>query len=106
MDRLAVSQTSNVRHSFTASSASPNGIVTRSWFFDDPAFHFLKAVLMAFGAPVRTTVPLGMEGRSSSETARMPYSCAKKSAVRKFWILGEGSEVDEACGRMLLTNQL
>ena len=85
----------NDRHSFMASRASLSGIVTGSWLFDEPNSHFRKAVLMASGAPVKTTVPLGINGRSSSETARMPYSCAKKRAVRKFWMLGEGFEVDE-----------
>jgi hypothetical protein len=41
----------------------------------------LKTAFMSRGTPSITTVVTGMKGRSSSETARIPYSCAKRRAV-------------------------
>lgn len=46
----------------------------------------LKTAFISRGTPSMTTVVTGIKGRSSSETARMPYSCAKRSAVEKAWL--------------------
>lgn len=45
------------------------------------SFQCLKTAFMSRGTPSRTMVVTGMKGRSSSETARMPYSCANIRAV-------------------------
>jgi hypothetical protein len=43
----------------------------------------LNTAFISRGTPSMTTVVTGMKGRSSSDTARMPYSCAKRRAVEK-----------------------
>lgn len=45
------------------------------------SFQCLNTAFMSRGTPSRTIVVTGMKGRSSSETARMPYSCANIKAV-------------------------
>jgi hypothetical protein len=47
---------------------------------------------MSRGTPSRMTVVTGMKGRSSSETASMAYSCAKRRAVAKAgaWVRDRG----------------
>jgi hypothetical protein len=45
----------------------------------------LNTAFMSLGTPSMTTVVTGMNGLSSSETARMLYSCAKRRAVAKAW---------------------
>lgn len=46
----------------------------------------LKTAFMSRGTPSMTTVVTGINGRSSSETARMPYSCANRRAVENAWL--------------------
>jgi hypothetical protein len=45
-----------------------------------------NTAFMSRGTPSMTTVVTGINGRSSSETARMPYSCAKRRAVENAWL--------------------
>lgn len=62
--------------------------------------HFLNTIFISLGAPSRTTVLTGTKGRSSSDAARIPYSCAKRRAV---WN-SEGLVL--ACAPTRLVNQI